>query len=352
MIQVNDVSKTFLVSDERYEALRDIRLHIRQGEIFGIIGHSGAGKSTLLRCMNGLETPTTGTVSVNGVVLSACTPKELQAERRRIGMIFQHFHLLSSSTVYDNIAFPMRLAKRPAANVDAKVKELAALVGLASHLTHYPAQLSGGQKQRIGIARALANDPHVLLCDEATSALDPQTTDAILSLLLEINEKLGLTIALITHEMHVIRSICDRVAVIDGGRIVESGEAVDVFLRPRHPTTRQFVAQESDAAFGAVRGSTGSTGSTGGAGCSGSSASSGTLLRITFQGEQTYEPVLFETVRETGMSFSILQGSISRIKRTPYGQLIVALHGEARAAALTVDALRARGLDVEEVPTC
>jgi len=332
MIELMGVSKMYDVGEKQVAALRRIDLSVKQGEIFGIIGHSGAGKSTLLRCMNVLERPTEGSVIVGGVELTRCGSKELQAQRRKIGMIFQHFHLLSSATVYDNIAFPMRLAKLPKARIAEKVNELAALVGLQSHLRHYPAQLSGGQKQRVGIARALANDPHVLLCDEATSALDPQTTDSILALLLDINRKLGLTVVLITHEMHVIRSICDRVAVIDGGRIVEQGDVLDVFLRPQHPTTRQFVSeaggQPDPAAYGGVR-------------------ARGSLLRITFQGDQTYEPVLFETVKETGMSFSILQGSISQMKEIPYGQLVVELHGDRTAAGAAVDALKRRGLEVE-----
>ncbi|WP_199614314.1 methionine ABC transporter ATP-binding protein [Paenibacillus alkalitolerans] len=332
MIEIRNISKTFDTGDRQFVALRNINLSVKQGEIFGIIGHSGAGKSTLLRCINALETPTTGSVIVNGTDLTTCAPHELQRHRQKIGMIFQHFHLLSSATVYDNIAFPMKLARASKRAIDAKVKELAVLVGLESHLGHYPAQLSGGQKQRVGIARALANDPYVLLCDEATSALDPQTTDSILSLLLDINEKLGLTIVLITHEMHVIRAVCDRVAVIDGGDIVECGNVVDVFLRPSHPTTKQFVSQISEPDDGIA----------------GNNAQSrGTVLRITFQGDQTYEPVLFETVKETGMSFSILQGSISRMKRIPYGQIIVELHGDQRSAAITIDALKSRGLEVE-----
>jgi D-methionine transport system ATP-binding protein len=332
LIEIRNISKTFKSGDREIAALRNINMSVKQGEIFGIIGHSGAGKSTLLRCINALETPTAGSVIVNGTDLTACSPHELQRQRQKIGMIFQHFHLLSSATVYDNIAFPMKLAKAPKRTIDERVKELAALVGLESHLGHYPAQLSGGQKQRVGIARALANEPHVLLCDEATSALDPQTTDSILSLLLDINEKLGLTIVLITHEMHVIRAICDRVAVIDGGDIVECGDVVDVFLRPSHPTTKQFVSQISEREDGIAGRKT---------------ESRGTVLRITFQGEQTYEPVLFETVKETGMSFSILQGSISQMKRIPYGQLIVELHGDERSAAIAVDALKKRGLEVE-----
>ncbi|WP_274362377.1 methionine ABC transporter ATP-binding protein [Paenibacillus thermotolerans] len=332
MIEIHHISKTFGTGERTFAALKDIHLSIRKGEIFGIIGHSGAGKSTLLRCLNALETPDTGHITIGDVNITGSSPRELQAHRQKIGMIFQHFHLLSSATVFDNIAFPMRLAGASKAQIQTKVKELAALVGLEGHLSRYPAQLSGGQKQRVGIARALANDPHVLLCDEATSALDPQTTDSILSLLLDINKKFHLTIVLITHEMHVIRSVCDRVAVIDGGRIVESGDVLDVFLRPQHPTTKQFVSQLGD-----VRGAEPLSGE----------RARGTVLRITFQGEQTYEPVLFETVKETGMSFSILQGSISQMKNIPYGQLLVELHGDDGQAERTIQSLRKRGLEVE-----
>lgn len=194
-----------------------------------MIGHSGAGKSTLIRCINLLERPSEGEVWVDGVELTALSQGQLQEQRRKIGMIFQHFNLLSSATVYDNIAFPLRLAGTSKTEIERKVQDLLALVGLEEHRNKYPAQLSGGQKQRVGIARALASDPDVLLCDEATSALDPQTTDSILRLLLDINRKFHLTIVLITHEMHVIQSICDRVAVIHGGGIVEQGDVAQVF---------------------------------------------------------------------------------------------------------------------------
>lgn len=334
MIEIHHISKTFGTGERTFAALNDIHLSIGKGEIFGIIGHSGAGKSTLLRCLNALETPDSGHVAIGGVNITAGAPGELQAHRQKIGMIFQHFHLLSSATVFDNIAFPMRLAGASKPQIQTKVKELAALVGLEAHLNRYPAQLSGGQKQRVGIARALANDPHVLLCDEATSALDPQTTDSILALLLDINRKFNLTIVLITHEMHVIRSVCDRVAVIDGGRIVETGDVLDVFLRPQHPTTKQFVSQLGDQNHIQLPSS---------------SRPKGTILRITFQGEQTYEPVLFETVKETGMSFSILQGSISQMKNIPYGQLLVELHGDDGQAQSTIESLRKRGVEVEAV---
>lgn len=306
---------------------------MRKGEIFGVIGHSGAGKSTLLRCVNLLERPTKGSIIVGDTDLTQLSSRQLQQHRRRIGIIFQHFNLLSTATVRDNIAFPLKLARTPRAEIKARVDELLGLVGLEGHGDKYPSQLSGGQKQRVGIARALANRPEVLLCDEATSALDPQTTDSILSLLLGINEKLGLTIMLITHEMHVIRTICDRVAVIDGGEIVEMGDVIDVFLHPRSNVAKEFVAQSSEA--------------------SGESLSSldgirkGKLLRVRFKGESTFEPVLFEAVKETGASFSILQGTVSRMKRIPYGQLIVDVRGSDDDVARIVQRLRDEGMEAE-----
>lgn len=333
MIQLQQIQKIYQSGRQQIAALRDISLHIRPGEIFGIIGHSGAGKSTLIRSINLLERPTSGKVIVDGIDMTALSYSKLQEERRAIGMIFQHFNLLSSLTVKENIAFPLRLAKQPKERVERRVKELLGLVGLEAHADSYPAQLSGGQKQRVGIARALATEPKVLLCDEATSALDPQTTQSILSLLLEINRRLGITIVLITHEMQVIRSICDRVAVIDGGLIVEEGAVADVFLKPQHPTTRDFVAQASDAADAAVYASSGPGGRT--------------RVRITFLGEQTYEPVLYETTREMNVPFAILQGTISQLKQIPYGQLVVELHAAGAEADKTIAALQSRGLDVE-----
>ncbi|PWV97995.1 D-methionine transport system ATP-binding protein [Paenibacillus cellulosilyticus] len=283
--------------------------------------------------MNLLERPTKGSVIVGDTDLTQLSGRQLQQHRRRIGIIFQHFNLLSTATVRDNIAFPLKLAKTPRAEIKARVDELIGLVGLEGHGDKYPSQLSGGQKQRVGIARALANRPEVLLCDEATSALDPQTTDSILSLLLGINEKLGLTIMLITHEMHVIRTICDRVAVIDSGEIVEMGDVIDVFLHPRSHVAKEFVAQSSEA--------------------SGESLSSldsmrkGKLLRVRFKGESTFEPVLFEAVKETGASFSILQGTVSRMKRIPYGQLIVDVRGSGDDVERIVNRLREEGMEAE-----
>jgi D-methionine transport system ATP-binding protein len=335
MIRLQNLRKNYTVQGKTVPALLGIDLTIEKGEIFGIIGHSGAGKSTLIRCINMLERPTFGHVIVDGVDLTTLDDRKLQEQRRQIGMIFQHFNLLSSATVAENVAFPLKLAKRPKAEIDKKVSELLALVGLEAHRDKYPSQLSGGQKQRVGIARALASDPKVLLCDEATSALDPQTTNSILALLLDINRKLGLTIVLITHEMHVIRSICDRVGVIDGGVIVEEGRVLDVFLKPQHPTTREFVEQVADSAE--LREAVAHE----------KAAGDRTIVRVTFLGEKTYQPILFQTMQETGTMFSILQGTISRMKETPYGQLVVELNGDPEQSSRAIETLRQRGLEVE-----
>ncbi|MGE2389342.1 methionine ABC transporter ATP-binding protein [Pseudomonas aeruginosa] len=322
MIEFHDVHKTYRVAGREIPALQPTRLNIQAGQIFGLIGHSGAGKSTLLRLINRLEEPSGGRILVEGEDVTALDAEGLRRFRQRVGMIFQHFNLLSSKTVADNIAMPLRLAGGfSRAEVDARVSELLARVGLSDHARKYPAQLSGGQKQRVGIARALACRPSILLCDEATSALDPQTTASVLQLLAEINRELKLTIVLITHEMDVIRRVCDQVAVMAGGAIVEQGDVADVFLHPQHPTTRRFVFEaervdedERHDDFAHVP---------------------GLILRLTFRGEATYAPLLGTVARQTGVDYSILSGRIDRIKDTPYGQLTLALVGGDLEAAMS-----------------
>lgn len=322
MIEFHDVHKTYRVAGREIPALQPSRLNIQAGQIFGLIGHSGAGKSTLLRLINRLEEPSGGRILVEGEDVTALDAEGLRRFRQRVGMIFQHFNLLSSKTVADNIAMPLRLAGGfSRAEVDARVSELLARVGLSDHARKYPAQLSGGQKQRVGIARALACRPSILLCDEATSALDPQTTASVLQLLAEINRELKLTIVLITHEMDVIRRVCDQVAVMDGGAIVEQGDVADVFLHPQHPTTRRFVFEaervdedERHDDFAHVP---------------------GLILRLTFRSEATYAPLLGTVARQTGVDYSILSGRIDRIKDTPYGQLTLALVGGDLEAAMS-----------------
>jgi len=321
VIEFQHVHKTYRLANREVPALHPCELQVRAGEVFGLIGHSGAGKSTLLRLINRLEEPSGGRILIDGEDATALPADGLRQLRQRIGMIFQHFNLLSSKTVADNIAMPLRLAGGYSrTQIEARVAELLARVGLAEHARKYPAQLSGGQKQRVGIARALATGPKILLCDEATSALDPQTTTQVLQLLAELNRELELTIVLITHEMDVIRRVCDRVAVMDAGRIVEQGPVSEVFLHPQHATTRRFVREaeqvdESDplAEFAQVR---------------------GRILRLTFTGEATYAPLLARVARDTGVDYSILAGRIDRIRETPYGQLTLALDGGDIDAAL------------------
>ncbi len=319
MIEFQHVHKSFRVGDRDIAALQPLSLRIAAGEVFGIIGHSGAGKSTLLRLVNGLETPTGGHVRVDGEDVTTLDDAGLRTLRRRIGMIFQHFNLLSARTVAANVAFPLELAGAPRARIDARVNELLHTVGLEAHRDKYPAQLSGGQKQRVGIARALATEPKILLCDEATSALDPQTTASVLQLLDRINRELGLTIVLITHEMDVIRRVCDRVAVLDAGELVETGPVTEVFLHPQHATTRRFVAEAEHQDENTLHRDF--------------DAVDGRILRLTFTGNDTYQPLLGRVARETGIDYTILAGRIDRIKDTPYGQLTVAVTGEGTGAA-------------------
>ena len=241
MIELQHIEKIYHTASGDLHALKDINLTINEGEIFGIIGLSGAGKSTLVRCINMLEKPTSGKVIVDGQEMTALGEEQLRKARQNIGMIFQHFNLLSSRTVYGNIAFPLEIQGMDKASIQKKVAPLLELVGLSDRADHYPSQLSGGQKQRVGIARALASDPKVLLCDEATSALDPQTTESILSLLRDINKRLHITIVMITHQMNVVKEICDRVAVIENGEIIEQGSMVDIFTNPQKATTKEFV---------------------------------------------------------------------------------------------------------------
>ena len=322
MIELIEVEKTYTRPDGgTFQAVARTTLSIEDGEIYGIIGRSGAGKSTLVRLITLLERPTAGRVVIDGEDVTALDAAGLRRLRQRVGMIFQHFNLLSSKTVADNVAFPLKISgTRSRDEIRKRVLELLDRVGLREQADKYPNQLSGGQKQRVGIARALATDPKILLCDEATSALDPETTQSVLQLLAEINRELGLTIVLITHEMDVIRRICDKVAVLDRGQVVESGNAADVFLHPQHTTTRRFVQEtehvdenEQYADFAQVP---------------------GRIVRMTFRGESTYDPVLVQVARSTGMDFSILSGRIDRIKDTPYGQMILALSGGDQDAAL------------------
>ena len=309
MIVLSNISKVFDNGKVALTAVDNVNLTIAQGQIYGIIGYSGAGKSTLIRLLNGLEKPSTGSVTINGQNISAAKGEALRQARLKISMVFQHFNLLWSRTVNENIAFSMQIAGVPKANIKARVAELVDLVGLKGRENAYPSQLSGGQKQRVGIARALANNPDVLLCDEATSALDPQTTDQILDLLLDINRRFKLTIVLITHEMHVVRKICDRVAVMENGKVVEEGEVLQVFTHPQQPITQQFVRQVSqyaeEEAFNPEL----------------ANELEGTVIRLTFTGHSTHKPIVGELILRYGLPFNILHGKMTQTAHGVFGQL-------------------------------
>jgi D-methionine transport system ATP-binding protein len=309
MIVLNQIRKIFDHGKAPITAVDDVSLTVEKGQIYGIIGYSGAGKSTLIRLLNGLEKPTSGSVLINGQDISAAKGETLRRARLKISMVFQHFNLLWSCTVSENIAFSMQIAGAPKTQIKDRVAELIDLVGLKGRENAYPSQLSGGQKQRVGIARALANSPDVLLCDEATSALDPQTTDQILDLLLDINRRFGLTIVLITHEMHVVRKICDRVAVMENGRVVEEGEVIRVFIHPQQPITQQFVRQVSqyaeDDAFNPEL----------------ANDLQGSVIKLTFTGHSTHQPVVGELTLRYGLPFNILHGKMTQTAHGVFGQL-------------------------------
>lgn len=342
MIQLSHIEKTYDSPSGPVKALKGIDLTIERGEIFGIIGLSGAGKSTLIRCINMLERPTAGKVIVDGQDMTAMSEKELRKARKNIGMIFQHFNLLSSATVYDNIAFPLRLSHTPKEEIKKKVLPLLDLVGLADKAHQYPSQLSGGQKQRVGIARALASEPKVLLCDEATSALDPQTTRSILELIQDINRKLSLTVVVITHEMQVIKDICDKVAVIENGVIAEQGTVLEVFTNPQKPITKDFISvllsNELPAAF---RGGEVSKTPLPGAYL---------LLRLTFIGESADDPVLAGMIRKfPEIEVTMLFGNLDQIKSTPFGRMIIGITGPEAKIQEALQYLRQQDLKEEVI---
>ena len=342
MIRLSNIEKIYKSSSGDVHALKGIDLNIEKGEIYGIIGLSGAGKSTLVRCINMLERPTAGEVIVDGQDMMKLSESELRDARKNIGMIFQHFNLLSSATVYENIAFPLTLSKTPAADIEKKVLPLLELVGLKDKANQYPAQLSGGQKQRVGIARALASDPKILLCDEATSALDPQTTKSILALIKDINKKLNLTVVVITHEMQVIKEICDKVAVISDGVIAERGSVLEVFTNPQHKITKEFISvllsNELPAAF---RGNEISQEKTHG---------SLLLLRLIFLGDKADDPVLAEMIRTyKGVECTMLFGNLDEIHGVPFGRFIVGLSGEENSIQNALKFLSTKDVRVEVI---
>lgn len=321
MIKLEDISKTFQINGQSVEAVKDVSLEIRQGEIFGIIGFSGAGKSTLVRCINLLEKPEKGRIIINGEDITHYEGKKLRQIRQRIGMIFQHFNLMPSRTVFENVELPLKLTELTPSERSQKIKKLLDLVDLSDKAQSYPSELSGGQKQRVAIARALANDPKVLLCDEATSALDPQTTHSILQLLKEVNARLGITLVVITHQMEVIKEICDRVAVMQKGVVVEEGNIVDVFSAPQAPITKSFIqaADNFEAFSDLVKLNSAITGI----------KPTQPVWFLTYRGAVAGEPLMSELYRRFEVKANIIYGNIDYFKECIVGKLGVAIEGEA-----------------------
>lgn len=338
MISIKNVRKIYSSKQGNVNAVDNVNVEINEGEIFGVIGYSGAGKSTLIRMLNGLELPTEGSVTVAGRIVSKIRGSELRKARQEISMIFQHFNLLWSRTVRENISFPLEIAGVARQERAKRVDELIKLVGLEGREDSYPSQLSGGQKQRVGIARALANNPKVLLCDEATSALDPQTTDSILELLVDINKRLGLTIVLITHEMHVIRKICHRVAVMESGRIVEMGSVLEVFKNPQQPITKRFVQQvtEPEETKETVEHLL-------------EQYHSGEIVQLTFVGESAEQPVITSLIRHFDVTVNILQGKISQTQSGSYGTLFIHLDGSKDEIAKAIEFIGTQQVGVEVI---
>jgi D-methionine transport system ATP-binding protein len=338
IVQFRNVNKTYHTKNQTVDALRDINLEINQGEIFGLIGLSGAGKSTFLRSINRLEIPESGSIRVDDTEMTTLTGKALRSARRKIGMIFQHFNLLASRTVLGNIAFPLEVAGAAPAAIRQRVLELADLVGLSDKLNNYPGQLSGGQKQRVGIARALANDPEILLSDEATSALDPQTTRSILTLLRDVNRRLGLTIILITHQIEVIKAICDSVAILENGQIIESGPVVQIFADPQTDIARDFIRTATNDQIpenlqALIQ--------------SQARSENGKLLRIFFRGGRAREPVITSLIRHFDLTVNILYANLDFIQDTPFGSLIVNLDGAKEHIAAAMNFLQEQGCRIE-----
>ena len=329
MIQIKDVTKTFVGKDNKVEALKGISLDVHKGEIYGIIGMSGAGKSTLVRCLNFLERPTSGTVLIEGRDLSEMKNDELRKPRTQIAMIFQHFNLLMQRTVIDNICFPMEIIKKSKKEAQERAKELLEIVGLSEKAESYPAQLSGGQKQRVAIARALATNPKILLCDEATSALDPTTTKAILALLKEINEKYGITIVIITHEMSVVQEICSHVAIIDDGVLAETGRVEEVFQKPKSKAAKKLMIQGDGEVYEEMQGKR--------------------CIRIVFSSNSSYEPVIANMILTCKAPVNILLADTRDIGGVAHGQMILQLPEDGDAAEKMIQYLKNRKLEVEEL---
>lgn len=330
LIEFQAVSKRYYLQRQKdVHALRHVNLKIEKGDVFGIIGLSGAGKTTLMRCLSTLEKPTFGQIFIGGEEITTLKESQLRPIRRKIGMIFQHFNLFSSRTVRENIAYPLEISGMPKEEIGLKVAELIHLVGLEEQKDAYPASLSGGQKQRVGIARALANAPEILLCDEATSALDPKTTGEILSLIKKLQRELNLTVVLITHQMEVVKAICNKVAVLERGELVEEGFLKEVCSEPKHPLTKQFLQKAVHELPQHLL------------------TGKGKVLHLHFVGGKAEKPVITQMVKQFQVDANILLGWIDAVQEVTIGNLIIEMSGDATLDA--IDYLRSQGLKVEEI---
>lgn len=339
MIRLEHVTKTFQTRDGDVHAVKDVSLDIAEGQIFGIIGFSGAGKSTLVRCMNLLERPEEGKVIFDGKNLLDLDAAGLRHARQKMSMIFQHFNLMRSRTVYENIALPLRMEKRPKEEIDKKVMELLDLIDLVERRDSYPSQLSGGQKQRVAIARALATDPKVLLCDEATSALDPQTTQSILHLIRRINRERNITVVVITHEMLVVKEICDRVAVMEAGRVVETNDLVPIFINPIEEITRNFINTTNESAKIQELIDTGHPLT--------QLAENQQLVRLTYTPENAAEPIISRLAEKLGVESSIIFGNIEVIRDEPIGTIVTKMTGSDQQLKDALALCREAGIRTE-----
>ena len=339
MIKLENIDVTFKQGAKVVNAVKNVSLDVESGDIYGIIGYSGAGKSTLVRTINLLQRPTKGNVVVNGVDLLQLKPKGLRAARKKIGMIFQHFNLMNTLSVFDNVAFPLKKSGKTKSEIEEKVLSLLELVGLEDKVNSYPRQLSGGQKQRVAIARALANDPDVLLCDEATSALDPKTTYSILELLKKVNVQLGITIVIITHEMQVVKEICNKVAVMEEGEVIEQGSVLEIFTNPERDLTKGFIdtATHINQGIETVLSHEQLL----------NLKEGDYLVKISFVGASTGEPLITKLSTQFQVAANILFANVEIIQETPVGTLLVGLSGEKSGIENALSYIREQGVSVD-----
>ncbi|MCL2198987.1 MAG: ATP-binding cassette domain-containing protein [Defluviitaleaceae bacterium] len=335
MIDIKNLYKIYDSGGQKVAALNGLNVHIEDGEVFGFIGLSGAGKTSLVRCISALESVTSGEILIDGVDLASQRGSALRELRKKFGLVFQHFNLLMNSTVYKNVAFPLEVAKYPKARRHERVMELLDMVGLTEKKDAYPSQLSGGQKQRVGIARALAADPRFVICDEATSALDPATTNSILQLIKDINKKLGITFIIITHEMSVIKEVCSKVAILENGQIIESGDVVELSIWPKTETAKQFFKNAemnfNNKAYQIAR------------------ETPGTTVKTTFIGERAPDPYICTIIKRFDVDVSILAGNIQEINETVIGCLIIKISGQEKDVTDSITYLNENNVKTEVI---